>query len=274
MRHAATVTDAAELLIGEFAQRCRLPVSTLRYYDRIGLLAPAAVDETSGYRRYRVDQLPTAELIARLRALAVAPQQIAEILAGGDAASAALVRERRRISGELERGRRRLAELDSLLAADVPARYRVVATELTQRRVAVCDFSSSFDEQEEVVLRAIGELRTAIRRSGHRRAGAWGATFPLDLEDVVHGFVFAPVDGEGTGLPIVVLPGGRAVSTVHRGGLDALSLAYLALFAEIDRLGARPLAPVIEEYLSPAETIADDPSATTPGIRVSILLRD
>jgi effector-binding domain-containing protein len=61
---------------------------------------------------------------------------------------------------------------------------------------------------------------------------------------------------------------------VHRGGLDALSLAYLALFAEIDRLGARPLAPVIEEYLSPAETIADDPSATTPGIRVSILLRD
>jgi DNA-binding transcriptional MerR regulator len=273
MRHAARV-DAAELLIGEFAQRCRLPISTLRYYDRIGLLAPAAVDGASGYRRYRADQLPTAELIARLRALAVAPQQIAEILAGGDAASAALLRERRRINGELERGRRRLAEVDTLLAAEAPARYRVITTDLIERQVAVREFRSPFEEQEEIVLRAIGELRTEIRRSGHRRVGTWGATFPLDLEDVVDGFVFAPVDGGGVGLPSVVLPGGPAVSTVHRGGLDALSLAYLALFAEIDRLDASPLAPVIEEYLSLDEARADDPSATTAGVRLSILLRD
>ncbi|HUR74773.1 MAG TPA: MerR family transcriptional regulator, partial [Sporichthya sp.] len=78
------MTDRADtdeqLLIGEFAQRCRLPVSTLRYYDRIGLLHPAVVDESSGYRRYHADQLASAELIARLRMLGVAPQQIAEIL--------------------------------------------------------------------------------------------------------------------------------------------------------------------------------------------------
>jgi DNA-binding transcriptional MerR regulator len=273
MRHAAPVTDTAELLIGEFAQRCRLPVSTLRYYDRIGLLAPAAVDRGSGYRRYRADQLPTAELIARLRALGVAPQQIAEILAGGDPAAAALLRERQRVSSELERGRRRLAELDNLLAAGTPARYRVSTIELMERQVAVREFRSAFDEQEEVVRRAIRELRTEIRRDGQRRVGTWGATFPLVLEDTVDGFVFAPVDGGGGGLPTMVLPGGRAVTTVHRGGLDALSLAYLALFAEIDRLGASPVAPVIEEYLSLAETRADDPSASTAGVRLSILLR-
>jgi len=246
------VSDA-ELLIGEFAQRCRLPVSTLRYYDRIGLLAPAAVDQANGYRRYRADQLPAAELIARLRALGVAPNRIAVILAGGDAAAAALLRERRRASAELERGRRRLAELDNLLAAGAPARYRVTTVDLTERQVALREFRSAFEEQEEVVLRAISELRTEIRRSGRRRAGAWGATFPLVLEDTVDGFVFAPVEGDGGGLPTVVLPGGTAVTTVHRGGLDALSLAYLALFAEIDRLGASPVAPVIEEYLTPAE---------------------
>jgi DNA-binding transcriptional MerR regulator len=247
------VSDAAELLIGEFARRCRLPISTLRYYDRIGL--------------------PTAELIARLRALGVPPLRIAEILAGGEAASAALLRERRRISMELERGRRRLAELDNLLAAGAPARYRVKVCELTERQVAMREFTAPFEEQEDVVLRAIGVLRGEIRRSGHRRVGAWGATFPLDLEDIVTGFVFAPVDG-GAGVSTVALPGGRAVSTVHCGGLDALSAAYLALFAEIDRLDASALAPVIEEYLSLEQTQAEHPSASAPGVRLSILFSE
>lgn len=57
------MTDRAELMIGDFARRCRLPVSTLRYYDRIGLLTPAVVDPGSGYRRYTADQLPSAALI-------------------------------------------------------------------------------------------------------------------------------------------------------------------------------------------------------------------
>jgi DNA-binding transcriptional MerR regulator len=255
------VTDARldqQLLIGEFAQRCRLPVSTLRYYDRIGLLPPAVVDESSGYRRYRTDQLATAELIARLRLLGVAPPQMAEILAGGDSAAAALARERRRVSAELEVRRRHLAELDGLLAESVPAGYRVTAGELTERQVAIREFSAPFDDQEEVVIRAIGELRTEIRGAGHRRAGVWGGTFPLDLEETVDGFVFAPVDG-ATGLTTAVLPGGPAVSTVHCGGLDAISLAYLALFAEIDRLGGKPQGPMIEDYLGREE-----------GIRISI----
>jgi len=259
--HAARVDTARELLIGEFAQRCRLPISTLRYYDRIGLLSPADVDEASGYRRYRPDQLPVAELIARLRALGVAPQQIAEILAGGDLATSALLRERRRVSKELELNQRQLAELDDLLADEVP-RYAVTAIELTERQVAVQEFASPFDDQEAVVIQAIGQLRTAIREAGHQRVGAWGGTFPLDLDDLVTGFVFAPVDSY-TGLTTVVLPGGTAVTTVHHGGLDSLSLAYLALFAEIERLGGTPRAPVIEEYLPRGE-----------GLRLAILFRD
>lgn len=243
---------SSDLLIGEFAQRCRLPVSTLRYYDRIGLLTPAVVDESNGYRRYRSDQLPAAELIARLRALGVAPPQIAEILAGGHGASTALLRERERVSSELERTRRRLSELDHLLSAETAIHYRLEVREVTPRQVAVREFSSAFEEQEAVVLRAITELRGDLRRSGHQRVGAWGGTFPLDLGERVEGFVFAPVD-RGDGLPMQTLPGGRAVTTVHRGGPGSLSLAYLALFAEIERLGGFPQAPVVEEYTSPSE---------------------
>jgi DNA-binding transcriptional MerR regulator len=270
MRHAALVSDGPKLLIGQFAQRCRLPISTLRYYDRIGLLIPAAVDEANGYRRYRAEQLPAAELIARLRVLGVGPAQIAQIVAGGDGAAAALLRERRRVSAELDRGRRRLRELDDLLAR-APAAYQVQTRELTARQVAVREFRSPFDEQEPAVLRAIAGLRGELRRTGIRRAGAWGATFPLDLEDEVAGHAFAAVEGGGHELPTVELPGGPAVSTVHRAGLDALARAYLALFAEIDRIGATPRAPVIEEYLSADQARAEAPSADAAGVRVSIL---
>jgi effector-binding domain-containing protein len=196
--------------------------------------------------------LPTAELIARLRVLGVGPAQIAAIVAGGESAGAALVQERDRVSAEVDAGHRRLRELDALLAGSAVG-HRVVRIQLIPRQVARQPFHCAFDAQEEVVIRAIGELRAELRRTGHRRAGPWGGTFPLDLEDEVSGYVFAPVEGGLAGLDLVELPGGPAVSTMHVGGIDALSVAYLALFAEIDRLGGTPRGPVIEEYVSRTE---------------------
>jgi DNA-binding transcriptional MerR regulator len=84
MSHTPRMTaPEGGLLIGDFARRCRLPVSTLRYYDQIGLLTPAVVDPGSGYRRYTLEQLDAAVLIARLRAIGTTPQTIATVLAGG-----------------------------------------------------------------------------------------------------------------------------------------------------------------------------------------------
>jgi hypothetical protein len=47
--------------IGQFAQIAKVSVRTLRHYDDLGLLTPAAVDAASGYRYYRADQLACAE---------------------------------------------------------------------------------------------------------------------------------------------------------------------------------------------------------------------
>lgn len=41
------------LKIGDFAKRSGVSVKTLRYYDELGLLKPARVDERSGYRYIR-----------------------------------------------------------------------------------------------------------------------------------------------------------------------------------------------------------------------------
>jgi DNA-binding transcriptional MerR regulator len=66
--------------IGEFAARSRLSPKALRLYDELGLLQPARVDESSGYRYYSLDQLERARLIAALRQLQIPLAQIKVIV--------------------------------------------------------------------------------------------------------------------------------------------------------------------------------------------------
>ena len=55
--------------VGRFATMTHLSVKTLRHYHQVGLLEPAEVDSETGYRYYQLEQLPTAQLIRRLRDL-------------------------------------------------------------------------------------------------------------------------------------------------------------------------------------------------------------
>jgi DNA-binding transcriptional MerR regulator len=74
--------------IGAFAQRSQLSPKALRLYDELGLLAPARVDDSSGYRYYDASQLEQARLIAVLRRLGMPLAEINAIL-GLDPAPAA-----------------------------------------------------------------------------------------------------------------------------------------------------------------------------------------
>ncbi|MFF4574880.1 MerR family transcriptional regulator [Streptomyces sp. NPDC001410] len=79
------------LTIGAFAARARLSAKALRLYDRLGLLAPAHVDEASGYRYYRADQVERARLVALLRQLDMPLARIAEVVGAQGAAAADLL---------------------------------------------------------------------------------------------------------------------------------------------------------------------------------------
>jgi len=68
------------LSIGEFAARCGLSAKMLRSYAAAGLLVPAAVDGSSGYRYYSTGQLDQARIIALLRRAEIAVDDIAMFL--------------------------------------------------------------------------------------------------------------------------------------------------------------------------------------------------
>lgn len=257
-----------QLLIGDFARRCRLPVSTLRYYDRIGLLVPAVVDPATGYRRYTVAQLPSAVLVSRLRAIGTAPRDIARVLAGGAESLAALAEERRRIEGQVHERQRALGRLDDLLSrSSAPPSGGVRLVELTAARVAAVPLRAPSDDLASAVLRGVATLRSALRRAGSERTAPWGAAFPVEITEQVRGFVFARTAERvrRPGLDTAWLPVGQAAQIVHHGSPDTVAAAYCAAFDVIDENGWNATGPVIEEYPG-----LDAAPGSGAGIRVTV----
>jgi DNA-binding transcriptional MerR regulator len=233
------------LLIGEFARRCRLPVSTVRYYADVGLLHPAEVDPQTGYRRYRPDQIDQAVLLSRLRAIGVSLAAMKEILAGGTAASEALIEERRRIQREMSVRQRALAEIDELLGDHTrPARGQPELVELGAERVATLAVRSETSAVTGAVTRGIVRLRRHLRGGSVSWKLPFGAIFPLDVSDDIDVTVF--VRAESTER----LPSGTAAQVVHEGSHESLPHTFAALLDWIASSGHEPAGSVIEEYLS------------------------
>jgi DNA-binding transcriptional MerR regulator/effector-binding domain-containing protein len=65
-----------KLKIGEFARLGQVTVQTLRYYADLDLLRPGEVDPFTGYRYYRLDQLPTLHRILALKDLGLPLDQV------------------------------------------------------------------------------------------------------------------------------------------------------------------------------------------------------
>lgn len=66
--------------IGQLARMVGVSERTLRHYDKIGLLTPATVDRTTGYRWYGVTELSRLERIRGLQRLGLPLRQVADLL--------------------------------------------------------------------------------------------------------------------------------------------------------------------------------------------------
>lgn len=69
--------------IGVLARASGLTATALRFYDDCGLLPPARVDSSSGYRYYTPGQRERAVTIRRLREIGMSLETVAAVLAGG-----------------------------------------------------------------------------------------------------------------------------------------------------------------------------------------------
>lgn len=96
------ISDASLKQIKEFARDAGVTVRTLRLYDRIGLLKPAALTE-SGYRLYGQAQLERLEHIVALRFVGFSLEQIKELLGRSDLPLSVALRMQRMVIAQQKR---------------------------------------------------------------------------------------------------------------------------------------------------------------------------
>lgn len=99
--------------IGEISKATGIPVETIRYYEKIGLV-PKPERQASGYRQYRQSHLDRLLFIKRCRNLDMAQDEIRELIRLADQPDADCSEVDALLARHLNHVRERLRELASL----------------------------------------------------------------------------------------------------------------------------------------------------------------
>jgi DNA-binding transcriptional MerR regulator/effector-binding domain-containing protein len=255
-----------ELSIGAFSRVSGLTVKALRHYDEIGLLEPARVDESSGYRYYGLEQARAAEAIRRLRSLELPLDEIRELLGADEP----VVRERlavhrARLEGQAVETQRILDELDRIIDGReklVPDATQlgpeVEVKEVPARRVAFIAERVHMEEMKVVVPRNIDRVAHAV---GMRHTGPPFSKCPApDEEGYFETEIGWPVpDGVEVEAPFEVAdyPGGTALVMKHVGPYEELGRSYRFMAEQLEERGLKGAAAPVEWYESDPEQVPD-----------------
>ncbi len=123
--------------IGLFSKINRVTIKALRHYDEIGLLPPAFIEETTGYRYYTSAQLPLLHQILALRDMGFTLDEIKQVQ-GGVPEKDLLQKKRLEIIKKIAADTLRLAQVESYLAKkDVDTSdYHIILKDLPEVIVA------------------------------------------------------------------------------------------------------------------------------------------
>ncbi|MEA4944409.1 MAG: GyrI-like domain-containing protein [Propionicimonas sp.] len=249
--------------IGRFSRVSRLSIKALRHYDDAGLLTPAWVDPSSGYRYYSYAQANRAEAIRMLRSLDMPLDEIRTVLEAPDHLTAARVYERhgRRLQEQLDRHTRMLSFLRRLVTQEVdPMSYDITLKQLPAQHTAVLRQQVTAATIGPSVGQGFATIAAAIERCG---AGFAGPPFlimtePVDAEsagEIELGFPVAspfPSDGQVLGQEE---PARMVAATVHQGPYDEAGPAYAAVEAWIQEHGHAGAGAPREVYLNSPDQV-------------------
>jgi DNA-binding transcriptional MerR regulator/effector-binding domain-containing protein len=255
--------------IGDFSRMTHLSIKALRHYHDVGILEPARVDPSSGYRYYEPAQVTTAQVILRFRSLGMPLEDLRAVLDADDVETRneVIVAHLQRMESQLEETQAMVASLRSILehpVTTVSVEYRSVpetSALAIVERVTVEDLVGWWSG-------AFGELYATLEHAGITPAGPPGALYPNDLFQLEEGAVvaFVPlgvpadrIDTPGRARPFTV-PAAELAVALHEGPFGELDTTYGALGTHVTERAIGVEGPIREYYVvSPFDT--DDESA-------------
>jgi DNA-binding transcriptional MerR regulator len=249
------------LSIGEFSRMTYLSVKALRHYHDVGLLAPAQVDDRTGYRSYVPEQVATGQLIRRLRDLDMPIEDVRAVIDAPDSTTrdAVLAEHLRRMERRLEETRDAVASLRALVEGSGHTGV-VTFRSIEPLWCAAIEGFVSLEDVHDWLLAAYGELARHLGALGLTPSGPAGALYAADVFEVEAGDVVAylpigapiPARGRVSGR---FLPAVDVATLVHHGAFADLDRTYGALGVEVAARGLAGTGPIREHYLvTPADT--------------------
>lgn len=246
------------LAIGEFSRLTHLSIRTLRRYHDADLLVPATVDDATGYRYYTADQIPTAQVIHRLRELDVPLPEVRRILRSSDPGNrAALIADHlQRLESQLDRTRAAVASLRRLLRPE-PAPVHVELRAVPTTTVAAVEGDVEHDDVLSWYSGAMAELDAAVTDP----TGAPGGLYDNSLFEVCRGhvLVYRPTSRpprRGRVHP-VTLPAVELAVATHVGEHDDIDVTYGEVGAWVVANALAVAGPIRETYLVGPRDTAD-----------------
>lgn len=243
------------LSIGDFSRMTHLSVKALRRYHEMGLLEPALVDTSSGYRYYEAAQVPVGQVIRRFRDLGMPLEQVKAVIRApdADARGELIVAHLRNMEAALEQTQQTVASLRALLEK-APERAAVEYRSVAPTRALTITEVVAEADIAGWWMAAFRDLHAALESTGATRTGPDGALYPRELFEDELGEVVAYVPVAGDVSPtgrvrLGEIPGAELAVTLHEGSFSELDQAYGALGTFVAEREIGVEGPIREIYV-------------------------
>lgn len=244
-----------EYTIGEFSRICRVSVRALRLYHEKGLVAPDFIDPESGYRYYQGEQIYEVQLVTSLKELGFSLQEIKSVVDDCEEDHDLvdmLASKRRQLERRVRSFQKSIQEIESILERERKAmnneteHERIEEKHLPELLIAGYRMKARYDE--------IGKGFSKLGRAAGRFISGPAMCLYYDCEYMEEGAdyeacfpVSKPVEADG--ISCRSIPGGHAVTIIHKGPYNRLSESYNAIAAFIKEQGLKTRVPSREIYL-------------------------
>jgi DNA-binding transcriptional MerR regulator len=254
-----------QLAIGDFSRMTHLTVKALRHYHDVGLLEPAVIDPSSGYRFYEPGQVPVAQVIRRFRDLGMPLEEIRQVLQAPDieARNQVLVAHMQRMEAQLAATQSVVASLRSLLERQ-PARLEVEYRSAAAGAALAISGHVSMADLEPWWDAAYRELDAVLAAAGVAPAGPRAALYPAEFFELEGGgevvaYVPVPAGVRPRGRPeLREVPAAELAVALHAGSMADLDQTYAALGTYVAEQEIGVQGPIREHYLVSALDTADE----------------
>ena len=259
------------LKIGEFSKLSRVSIRMLRHYDDIGLLKPAEIDDFTGYRYYREEQLFVIGRITSLKDMGFALADIIKILDSYDDKEKmdAFLSERQKelskLSKETEYKLMLLETARKRLRKEQNMSFDVTVKTIPERYAATVQMVVPHYEDEGMLWNTMmSECKDLVPADPCLAAAEF--LDPEYKEENVEIIAWMTVSGSYNDTEHVkfkTLPEVKVASCIIKGSYDQLVEAYATVASWIKANGYKMNGPMFNIYhVSPAQTQNPDEYVT------------